>query len=382
MKKDDNTTFRIHASAWVSAMRTAARAVITKPVLPALEDIRVSIRDGVLRAEAGDTETWISVGRDLVDGGYEGAFLVPAKLAFAPFAELGSTVLRFTVQGTTSLAAEWKGGMVTLPVFEDTEWPGIPEIEGDGALAGSVGGADLAAALPMADYAMAKDEARPVMSGMLLDFLGHGAGMNVVASDAHRLVAVTIPAASAGSPFSLIVARRTVQLLKALLSAGETVSVTADAKHARIALREDGMLVLTGRLIEGTYPNWQSVIPRDILLEAEVPAAEFTPALERAAACTSPDGFVRMSFSASRLALSAQDLTFQTYGEMELPCRFEGAPFDFGVRASFLADLVDKMPGKTLRMQFVDVTKAMLVRDADEDEEKTHVMTIVMPVML
>jgi len=173
-----------------------------------------------------------------------------------------------------------------------------------------------------------------------------------------------------------------VQMLKALISIGETISVTTDKIHAHFALREDGSLTLTARLMEGVYPNWRSIIPRDTLMEAQVSVSELTPAIERAAACTSADGFVRMSFSPSTLALSAQDLGYQTYGEMELPCSFDGQPFDFGIRAAHLADLVEKMPGKILRMRFTDASKAVLVRDAEEDEEKVHVMTIIMPVML
>ena len=386
MKKKKNIpagiSFRIYASAWVSAMRTAAKAVISKPVLPQLENIRVSISDLALRAEAGDTETWISVGRELVEGGYQGAFLVPAKFSFAPFAELGNTILTFSVQGGSSLAVEWRGGMVTIPIFEDAEWPGLPVIDEKQYSSGAVAAENLSSALAMSDYAVARDEARPILSGMLFDFLGYCSGLQVVATDAHRLVSVTIPDATSSSAFSLIVPRRSVQILKSLISVGETISVTADKNHVHFSLREDGLLTLTVRLMEGVYPNWRSIIPRDTLMEAQVPVSELTPAIERAAACTSSDGFVRMSFSPSSLALSAQDLGYQTYGEMELPCSFDGPPFDFGIRASHLADLVEKMPGKILRMRFTDASKAVLVRDAEEDEEKVHVMTIIMPVML
>jgi len=380
MEKQSNM-FQIYAMAWVSAMRTAAKAVASKPVLPALENILVSIKGCEMQVEASDTETTICVQRELIQGGYEGRFLVPAKFASGPLSELGSTIVQFSVNEGSCLTASWAGGMVRIPIFDTTDWP---KNEPTKALhSASMNSDDLQKAIAMTDYAMAKDETRPVINSLLFDFLGSDSGCNVVATDAHRLVKTAVEKGSSDVAFQVVVPRHTVQVMKSLLAAGEAVSIHADDKKVTFVLREDGALSVSGRLLEGKYPAWQSVMPMSWEHEAEIRVSDLMPAIGRAAACIENNGHFRLSFSPGGfLVLSAQDLGYQTYGEMEIPCThnfFES--FDFGVRAAFLADVITKTPGDVLKFGFGEPTKAMVVLDTNEDLA-VRVKSLVTPVLL
>lgn len=378
--------FSIHASAWVSAMRTVSRAVVSKPVLPVLEDICVRIEGGVLHAEAGDTAIWLAARRDLVEGSYEGSFLVPAKLAAAPFADLGDTVLAFSVQEGSSLIAQWHGGMVSMPIFGKDDWPGMPVVDDPAAPTAQMPSGDLATGLSMTDYAAERSDVRPALAGVFFEVYGGDGGMCLVATDAHRLVVTTLRHGGGRAAFDANVPRRAAQMLRALLTQGETVTMTmsSDGHMAWFSLREDGYLTMNCRLVEGKYPSWRSVIPADHALAVDIPVAALSPAVARAAACTDSQGHVRLSLDRDVLAVTAQDLGFQTYGEMEVPCPYDGPHFEIGVKAAHLAEAMDKMPSRKLRFSFTDATHSILVQSADEetDEQSVHTMSIIMPVML
>lgn len=377
----DHPSFRIYASAWLSAVRCAARAVIPKPVLPDLENIRVSLNDkNDLLFEAGDTETWISVSRQVIEGSWRGAFLMPARLCAGPFADLGNTVLSFSVAEESHVAVEWEGGMVTIPILSDGGWPGVPSLE-KVENAAALSGADVVTAIPLTEYAAAKDEIRPVLQGLLFDFLGAGAGTCIVGSDAHRLVATTVPEGGSQKAFSVNIPRRSVQVVKALSSASYPVSLRTDGRHAAIVLRADDQLTVTARLIEGTFPAWRSVLPAGAPHTASVALAELSPALDRAAACAGDNGSVRLSFSPGRLTLTAQDLGFQTYAEMDVSCDYDDEPMTIAIRAKLLLDAIEKVPWRRVRFEFSDPSRAVVLRDEEEDTEKLHTMSLLMPVM-
>jgi len=384
--KDISSKFLIHASAWVSAMRTVSKAVINKPVLPVLENICVRIEGDVLFAEAGDTAIWVAACRDLVEGGYEGTFLIPAKLATAPFVDLGDTVLTFSVEEGSSIVAEWYGGMVSLPVLGKDDWPGMPSVEAAASLSAKMPSGDLSTALSMTDYAADKSEVRPALAGVLFEIYGGDGGMCLVATDAHRLVVTTLRHGGGKAAFTANVPRRAAQMLRALLTLGETVTMTMsqDGYMASFRLRDDGFLTMTTRLVEGKYPAWRSVIPANPTISVDIPVFELAPAVARAAACTDSQGHVRLSLDKDIMAITAQDLGFQTYGEMEVPCPYDGPHFEIGVKAAHLAETMEKMPSRKLRFSFTDATRSILVQSADEeaDTRSVHTMSIVMPVMI
>lgn len=381
-----SSRFTIHASAWVSAMRTVSKAVISKPVITVLENICVRIEGSTLRAEAGDSALWVAACRDLVEGGYEGTFLIPAKLASTPFVDLGDTVLTFSVQEGSSIVAEWYGGMVSLPVLGKDDWPGMPVVDDPASLSAKMPSGDLSTGLSMTDYAADKNEIRPMLSGVLFEIYGGDGGMCLVATDAHRLVVTTLRHGGGKAAFTANVHRRAAQLLRSLLTLGETVTMTVDpeGRMATFSLREDGYLMMTCRLVEGKYPAWRSVIPANPEITVDVPVGELSSAVARAAACTDSQGHVRLSLEKDMMAITAQDLGFQTYGEMEVPCHYDGPHFEIGVKAAHLAETMEKMPSRKLRFSFTDAARSILVQSADDDVDvrSVHTMSIIMPVMI
>lgn len=382
MKSKDSTfTFSIQASAWLSAMRSALRAVISKPVIPALEDLHITIEDGYLRVEAGDTETWVSVSRQLIESQGGGSFLIPASLSAGPFTELGNTTLRFSVAPESHVAVTWDEGMVTIPVFNDADWPGLPALEGEVKTA-MLSGNDFTTAISLTEYAVSKEEVRPVLTGIDVEFPGHGGGFRLVASDAHRLVVTKSPDGGAPKAFSVLAPRRCIQLVKALSTIGDVISIRTDGRHLQFSLRQDDMLVVTARIIEGKFPNWEAIIPKGDFSTAVVATELLSQAIDRAASCVGDSGILRLSFEEGRLTLTAQDPGFLTYAEMIVPCVHEGEPVTVGLRAKLIAEVIAKAPWKKVRFELRDPTRAVMMRDADEDEKKLHAAALVMPTMI
>lgn len=370
--------FSIAAGVFLRAVALAAKAVVAKPVMPALENLRFDIHDGYLTLSGSDTETTVSVRRELITCGYNGSFLVLPAMVRDPLKGLSASRLDFRVEGW-SLTISWPGGEVSMPVMSSDEWPAEDSVQGESFSARTISG-DLLSAMSLTDYACAKDETRPQICGM--DFEFQGDGLVLVATDAHVLAATTLPQAAAPRAFSFILPRRTASVLKSLLGGSLDVDVRCDDRFVSFSIADAGILV-RGRLVEGAFPNWRSIVPHDPPVTARTARGAVLEACTRMGACSGTGRLVVLSFRASTMEVSAADLGMQLSGHETVPVRMEGGDgIEIGFRAEGLMSVLDNMPGITLRIGMTDAGKAAVMRDDDEDRKRMHTLAVIMPVMI
>lgn len=369
--------FSLPASAWLSAVKTAARAVIPKPVVPALENVRFDVRDGWLSLTASDSETTVTVRRELSSCSYEGSFLVPAAYAVSPFAGLALRRIEFR-PFDGRLDVSWEGGSVSLPTLPADDWPETFVKEGREE-SGVVDIPSLKEGLDLVDYACAKDEVRQVLCGVNLEF--RGAGLDLVATDAHRLAVASVPKASSPRAFTILLPRRTAAVLKPLLGGDGEVAVRRYDKYATFSLEDKGVFV-SGRLLEGTFPNWRSVVPSSRAMSARVYRTDLLDVWKRIDACVGPDGVLRLEFGRTRLELSGRDLGFNVSGQEVVSCSDGPERFVIGLRSKLFQSVIENLPGMRALIEFSDPKMNVVFRDADEDAEKVHVLALLTPMML
>lgn len=370
------TTFTIQASAYLAAARTAASAIIPKPVVPSLANIRFDVAADEALLTGSDSETTVTAHAMLRAGSSPAAFLVPAQFAMEPFKGLSLQILKFEYFGDR-LDVSWDGGLVSLPTFSAEEYPALPQPSGD-TDTGSVDAKSLKDALDLTDYACGKDEARPILTGVNFEF--RGSGLDLVATDAHRLIATTIPEASSLRAFSFPLPKKTVSVLKPLLRPSCSVTVTRCGNYATFAVGDT--LTVTGRLLEGSFPAWRAVVPTSLPFTAKVSRDALVAACGRIDACAGTDGVLKMDFRPSLLGLSGQDLGFGVSGSEDVRCEYDGDDVTVGVRSSLAVPLLSKMPGIRLCIDVRDSKTNIIFRDADHDEEKMHTMALLTPMIL
>ncbi|MBV9537801.1 MAG: DNA polymerase III subunit beta, partial [Acidisphaera sp.] len=224
-------------------------------------------------------------------------------------------------------------------------------------------------------FAISTEETRYYLNGIYLHGLnGKAATLRAVATDGHRLAQVDLPAPSgaAGMP-GVIVPRKTVTELRKLL---EEVSGTVDIALSDTRIQfTAGPVTLTSKLIDGTFPEYERVIPRDNDKVLRVGKKDFSDAVARVAAISSERSRpVKLSLARDLLVLSAASpdqgtATEELDGER---VRYAAGPLEIGFQARYLNDITDQI-AEQVEFRFADGAAPTVVQDA-EDAKALYVL--------
>lgn len=361
---DRNRYFSIGAGTFLGAVTMARRAIIAKPVVPAYENLRFDIRGGMMSVTGSDGQTTITVRREIAEGAFEGSFLVMPQFVNDIIKGLSFQRLTFAVSGGR-MDVSWDDGSFSVPVFEDNDWPETEPVKGE-VRSATMQSDDLRAAIDLVKDGCAKDEVRPQLCGIYFDFLGEDKGLKMVSTDAYVLVVADVPNAYAPAAFSFTLPRKTAEELKAHIPEGYDVSITRDDSSATFTC-EDAGIIIRGRLLEGKFPVWQSVIPKRFAAKAELPRVSLVASVVRLGACSGPGKVVLLEFSQSGLDLSAQDIGMSAEGQEHLVCAFEGeAPLKICFNHERLKRVLDNLPGTRLLCRMNDGKTGVVLKDADD----------------
>src|SRR5690606_32762954 len=192
------------------------------------------------------------------------------------------------------------------------------------------------------------EESRPILNGVLWELRPDRTRM--VSTNGHRLAKMELPIASEGAPSSdMIVPPKALDQIRRLFPAEEEVEIARGENH--LAFRSPFTSVFT-RLIEGPYPNYEQVIPKDNEKSAICDKASLTSALKRMSVIASDQTHrIKLSFNAGMLKFA---VTTPDLGEAadELPVRYDGDPLDIGFNAAYLLEILRYMPTEEIKLTF------------------------------
>src|SRR5690606_20516134 len=228
-------------------------------------------------------------------------------------------------------------------------------------------------------FAVSTEESRPILNGVLWQL--SDADLRMVATNGHRLARMISPVSLPGAPrVDLIVPPKALQQVERLFGPDDEIEIARSENY--LGFRCGGTRVFT-RLIEGPYPNYEQVIPRDNDKVAVVEKASFAAALRRMAVVASEQTHrVRLSFGGPMLRLSVETpglgAAFEE-GEVD----YQGEPLEIGFNASYLIEILRYMPGDEVRMTFRAPERAATFEPvAHEEGEALDYLCLVMPLRL
>jgi DNA polymerase-3 subunit beta len=354
--------FRCERDVLVEGLATAGRATASRGgALPVLAGIRTELSGDTLTLTGHDLELTISVDiREGVRGEGDGVAILPARLVSDVVKALPAGAVEVEVDGEqariTASRAEF-----SLRVFPVDEFPRLSEPAGDGV---TLDAAELAAALRQVVPAASSDDARPILTGVLVT--AEGGGLRLVATDSYRLAVRDLPGQSVLSEGQsvLVPSRALNDLTKVLGGVGE-LTVRLGERDAGF---EAGDVRLTTMLIEGDFPNYRGLIPssappnrlivgREGLLEGlrrvKLLAREATP--------------VRLAMSPEGLDLVA---VTQDVGQAHesLDAKYEGTELTVAFNPDYLLQGVEVLEGDEVLIETVDSLKPSLVRSPEHDD--------------
>jgi DNA polymerase-3 subunit beta len=218
---------------------------------------------------------------------------------------------------------------------------------------------------------------RPVMSGVLFEI--HENSMRFVATDAHKLVRYGRNDVG-GDPASFIVPKKPLNLLKtAIGSSSSEIKVEYGENNALFTFNN---VTLMCRLIEGKYPNYEAVIPKENPFRLTVDRLDVLSSIKRVSIFANKTTHqVRLKMGGSELHISAEDLDFANEAQERLTCSYAGDDMEIGFNAKFLIEMLNNLGGEEVLLEMSTPNRAGLLMPQTHDEQE-DVLMLVMPVML
>lgn len=257
------------------------------------------------------------------------------------------------------------------------EFPTLPDVGFDEAW--SIGAKDLQNLIQRTAFAVSTEESRPILNGVLWEV--HDGDMRMVATNGHRLARMGVKAGS-GAPTTsnLIVPPAALGQVQKLFGDQESVEVAKGGNH--LGFRAGSTEVYT-RLIDGQYPNYEQVIPRDNDKDAIIGKKELASAVKRMAVVASDQTHrIRMKFAKDRVELNVLTPDLGE-GHDELEVQYDGDEVEIGFNANYLLEVLRYMPTDEVKMTFKAPERAATVEPvwADDDGREDY-LCLVMPLRL
>ncbi len=274
--------FVVSSSELLARLLSVSRVISSKNTIPVLDNFLFVLKDGNLQITASDLETSLRAGLAIDNVEEEGEITVPAKLLVDSLREFADIPLEFkTNQTKSSIDITWANGNSTLPCMSADDYPAIASISPESTEI-IVNSQILLEGINRTLYATAEEELRPVMNGIYFDIDTESA--TLVASDAHKLVCFTRHDIKSDQKSSFILPKKPSSILKNLLSKiDEGVKIVFDQRNAYFEFES---FVLVCRLVEGNYPAYKSVIPKNNTNKLIIIRQDFLNSTKRVSVCS------------------------------------------------------------------------------------------------
>ena len=370
--------FSLSSTTLNGRLLTLARVINNKNSLPILGCFLFQVKENRLTITASDSENVMKTTVELDENDGDGEFAVQSSTILDAVKELPEQPLTLNVNFDEHIIyLSYQNGSYSFPVQSAEEYPREQEL-GDDAATITISASELSANISRSLFATAQDELRPVMNGIYFDLKSEC--LSIVATDGHKLVRNNLLSLHGETPASFILPKKPATLLKNVLPQAEgDVTLRFDSKQAAISFA-DG--VLTCRLIEGRYPNYDSVIPTSNPNIVTIDRKSLIGALRRVLPFSSDSSqLVRFHFENGNLELRAEDIDFATNAIENVVCSYSGTPLSIGFKGSSMLEVINNLEGDDIIIQLADPSRPGVVVPAEQPENEM-VLMLIMPMLL
>jgi len=275
-----------------------------------------------------------------------------------------------------TIYVSYQNGSYNFPVLEADEFP-IPQPLSADTTTITLSAEILLENITRSLFATAQDELHPVMNGVYFDLRPDA--LAVVATDGHKLVRNQDYTVKSENAASFILPKKPATLLKNVLSKDDNeVVIRFDDRSTEIRFAEGQ---LTCRLIEGNYPNYNSVIPQNPH-NMNIDRKSLIGALRRVLPFASESSqLVRFRIEAGKLEVSSEDIDFATSAKEQIICDYNGPQMSIGFKGSSLQDILNNLDGDEVIFQLADPSRAGVIVPAQQPEN-ANILMLIMPMLL
>ncbi len=361
----------IERSAFLKALTHVQSVVERRNTIPILSNVLLQAADGALKLTATDLDIEIieSVSAEV---GQSGAATVPAHMLYDIVRKLpDGAQLELDKAGDGQRVSIFAGkSRFSLQALPPEDFPDLAA--GDFPNAFAIATNDLKGLIEKTRFAISTEETRYYLNGIYLHEVAAHNVLRAVATDGHRLAQAQIarPEGAKGMP-GVIVPRKTVlEVVKLFEGHDGNVEVSLSGSKIRFAA---GDLVLTSKLIDGTFPDYERVIPRNNDKTMELDTKAFAAAVDRVSTISMEKGrAVKLQLSANKVTLTVNNPDSGS-AEEEVACSYEADPIDIGFNSRYLMDVAAQMKSDGMLFQLADAGSPTIIRDPS-DEKALYVL--------
>ncbi|MCM8794417.1 MAG: DNA polymerase III subunit beta [Candidatus Omnitrophica bacterium] len=353
----------------LKGIQTVYAVIPNKSTLPILSHILIDAKKDAITLVGTDLEIGISttIPAEVQE---EGAIAVPAKRFNDLIKELPNTTLHIQTKKNQQVSIECEKGIFKIVGLPREEFPRLPRVENQDVL--EIDQSVLQGMLTKTSFAVSKDESRYILTGIL--FNSKGEKLRLVATDGRRLASTEKQARhTVKGDHQVIVPFKAISELHRLLGEGPTVKISI--KENQIAF-DMGSTQLISRLIDGKFPNYEQVIPKESPQKLAISRENLLLATRRISLWTTPDSpSIRFDLKPNNLVLSKQTPEVGEAHE-EVQAKYSGSEFSIGFNPAYLVDVLKTLDDEQVEMELPGPDKPGVIRTKD------HYLYIVLPMQL
>ena len=370
--------FTLSSTALSNKLSALSKVINSKNALPILGDFVFDIQGQTLTLTASDSENTMRTTIELAESDGDGRFAIGNHDVLEAVKGFSEQPITFDVNQEQNLAKiSYQNGLFSLPIENADEFP-IPAPVSETANSITISNALLAENISRTIFATAQDEVRPVMNGIYFDLTPDC--LAVVASDGHKLVRNKVFTIKSDEPAAFILPKKPANLLRNLLGKdGGDVTIRFDERNAEVNYG-DG--ILQCRLIEGRYPNYNSVIPQGNPNEIRADRLGLLAALRRVQPfANGASNLIRFHAEGTTLQLDAEDYDFSKTATERVACEYNGMPMSIGFKGSAFIEILSNFESPEVIIQLADPSRAGLVLPSEQPDNQ-DVLMLMMPMLI
>ncbi|MEI6754154.1 MAG: DNA polymerase III subunit beta [Paludibacter sp.] len=374
--------FIVSSTELLSHLQAISRVINNKNSLPILDNFLLHLEGTTLTMTASDIETTLITSMQVETAEGSGKVAVASRLLLDTLREFSDQPLTFNINDSNlALVISSANGSYNFIGQNGDEYPRMPQLLDDArTLVMPV--ASLSSGISKTLFCTADDELRPVMNGIFFDISSES--LTMVATDAHKLVRYTTKHTTVSvaeeETVNFILPKKPANMLKNILpkESGE-VEIRFDSKNAHFKLSNYTMIC---RQVEGRFPNYSGVIPKNNPFKIIIDRVTILNALKRVSVfANQASNLVKLAITNNQIHISAQDIDFSISAEETISCQFEGDPIKIGFKSSFLVEILGNINAADVVLELSDASRAGLILPF-ENEENEEILMLLMPMLL
>lgn len=368
--------FIVSSTYLLKQLQVLGGVISSSNTLPILDNFLFELDHEKLTVSASDLETTMATSIN-VDSESKGSVAIPARLLLDTLKTFPEQPLTFVVEDNNTVEISSNHGKYALAYADGNEFPKAVALEDPSA---TILKADvLATAISKTIFAAGNDDLRPVMSGVFFQFSTEG--LTFVATDAHKLVKYTRVDVKANQVAEFIMPKKPLNLLKGILAASdEDVTIEYNESNAKFTFENSELIC---RLIDGKYPNYEAVIPKENPNKLSIDRTQFLNTVRRVSIFSNKTTHqIRLKIAGAELNISAEDIDYSNKAEERLTCDYQGDDMQIGFNSRFLTEMLNNLTASSVQLEMSMPNRAGILTPIDGLDEGEHITMLVMPVML